>query len=123
MKLWSFQSPTFSLVDGEVRPEKSQFARDYRVAYQGLWDRVGTDQLIWCCTSADDWPMKTGYCQWDLEVPDNRIFRIIDGMVWAGIRGDSYALTPRLRGQLLEQHYNGFLAILMPLTDGWTVKL
>jgi len=67
--------------------------------------------------------MKTGYCQWDLEVPDNRIFRIIDGMVWAGIRGDSYALTPRLRGQLLEQHYNGFLAILMPLTDGWTVKL
>ena len=99
MRLWSYQSPDFSLVEGNVDPDKSQYAQKYKAAYQQLWGIVG-DQIVWCCTSSDDWYQKSGFCEWVLEVPEDRFYRIVDEMVWAGIRRES-CCPQRLRSQLL----------------------
>ena len=87
MELWSYHSPEFSLLQGRVDPTKSKFAQDYPDAYQKLCECLGTDQIVWCCTSRDDWPQKTGYCEWALDVPNGDFFRIVDYMVWNGILG------------------------------------
>jgi hypothetical protein len=113
-------------LQGEVKPEKSTFVQQYRAAYEGLWRRVGTDQFVWCCSSADDWPHKCGYCQWTLEVPEERIFRIVDGMVWAGIRGEPSVLSPRLREELMTvamQRFPGDTDGIYPWVDEQVQKL
>jgi hypothetical protein len=89
MRLWSYHSPDFSLVDGKIDPEKSDHARRYRKAYEELWRRLGTSQFIWCVTSKEGWPRKEGFCEWELEVPKTAFFQIVDSMVWAGIRGEN----------------------------------
>jgi hypothetical protein len=97
MRLWSYQSPDFSLVEGNVDPEKSQYAQKYKAAYQQLWGIVETDQIVWCCTSSGDWYQRA---EWVLEVPEDRFCRIVDEMVWAGIRGESCCIE-KLRQRLL----------------------
>lgn len=99
LNLWSYHSAGFSLVEGQVDPEKSEYARDYRWAYERLWAPLGTDQLIWCCTFGcrDDWP---GSCEWKLNVPEDRVFAIVDNMVWNGILGNDALPPDPLRRQL-----------------------
>ena len=103
MRLWSYQSPVFSLLEGEVKTEKSIFAQLYPTAYQQLWNYVGTDQFIWCCVSPEVW---SGRCEWELEVPENCFFRIIDCMVWAGILGNNCDPPPLLRNHLKQMSLN-----------------
>ena len=132
MRLWSYQSPEFSLVEGRVEPEKSESVRKYRRAYEGLWAKVGTDQLVWCCTSSDDWQPEPGCCEWILEVPERCIFRIVDEMLWAGIRGET-CWPASVRSRLQDEAYAKYadpdradewvgeqIALLVnPLGDPW----
>lgn len=101
VQLWSYHLSDFSLIKGCVDPEKSGHARRYRAAYERLWGILGTAQFIWCCTSRECWRRQSGYCEWQLEVPQNQILRIVDCMVWNGILG-TRAEPPRpLRTELL----------------------
>lgn len=104
MRLWTYHSPAFSLVEGQYDPEKSAFAKQYRFAYKELWDRVGCKEIIWCCTSKDSWPRKNGYREWDLDVPVGSFVEIVDSMVWNGILGnDKTGPSGRLRDWLMAE--------------------
>jgi hypothetical protein len=91
MKLWTWHSSDFSLTQGLVDHARSSFFQTVLgvpSAYQELWLRLGTCQIIWCYTNREE-RHKTGVpqCEWALEVPDDRILRIVDGIVWNHIIG------------------------------------
>jgi hypothetical protein len=100
MKLWTYHSPVFSLVDGVYAPERSKYYSRYHDAYHKLWDCVGTRQLVWCCTADGDWSQKDGYCEWELDVPETSFEKIVDYMVWNGILGNNSGPSKRLRDRL-----------------------
>jgi hypothetical protein len=85
MRLWSYHAEDVSLTEGRVDPSRSEFARQFRAAYEELWRRVRTDQLVWCFVARDPW---AGRVEWELEVPRERFLRIVNNWVWAGIRGE-----------------------------------
>jgi hypothetical protein len=81
-----------------VRPELSKYAQDFPQQYKELWRILKTDQIIWCGTDGD-WPMKGGYEEWSLEVPESALLTIVDEMIWNEILGKKF-FSKRLFDQL-----------------------
>ena len=101
MKLWSYQSPDFSLVDGDYCHDKSEFFKEYPDAYKELWRRVGCREIIWCSIAKTKWRLR---CQWELEVPECRFLKIVDSMVWNGILGhENVEPGETLRSKMLHE--------------------
>jgi hypothetical protein len=92
MRLWSWQQPDFSLTDGRVDLERSEFVltvEGVRKAYRALSERFGTDQFIWCYTEPDSYLTAAGdtRVRWSLEVPPAQIVAFLDCIVWERILG------------------------------------
>ena len=87
MRLWTFHRDGFSIVNDRVNPRKSRFAESFPEQYTRLWERLHSDQFIWCVTDPDDWPIKEGYEEWKLEVPIDRFLAIVHDVVWNGLLG------------------------------------
>lgn len=67
-------------------------------AYARLATCLGTDQIVWCYSRPDEYKKVPGdtRVEWVLDVPDEKILRIIDSWVWERIIG-SNAYSPALR--------------------------
>ena len=100
MMLWSYQRDGFSPVEDCVEPQRSEYATTFPDAYERLWQLVGTDQIVWCVTDPSDWPVKSGYVEWKLDVPTNSFLRVVDTMIWNRILGQPNSPTARLRKKL-----------------------
>jgi hypothetical protein len=132
MKLWSYQLPDFSLVKGKVDPAKSKFAQAYPDAYKALWEHVGTDQIVWCQTSAasSEWH---GRHEWVIDVPTSEFLQVVDFMVWIGILGCAPRPPERLHFELMNKaihrhpddvaatlgYYNNLVEGLQHRDDPW----
>jgi hypothetical protein len=89
MKLWTWHGPDFSLTSGRVDHSRSSYYTDENLpkipcAYAELARRLGTDQIIWCYVSPNEY-IKTSNdtrVEWVLEVPDDKLFSIIDSFIW-----------------------------------------
>lgn len=101
MNLWTYHPPDFSLTEGRVDHQRSEYFRDVNglpEAYRELCSRIGTDdQIIWCYTR-DDGYMPTGIprVEWALDVPMTAIIRFVDEIVWNRILGNRCTLPRSL---------------------------
>lgn len=111
MRLWTYQWPDFRPTDCNVKVNisKSRYAETlpkYRDAYKKLSDRLGTDQIIWCCTRQDEYKYLLGEApmEWELEVPAEQILACISSYVWNKILGvKRFTVSCEIRHQWLTQ--------------------
>lgn len=102
MKLWTWQKPDFSLLDGHVDHERSEYVQSVEglaEAYRELAARIGTSQFVWCNTVAGQravLPCQTEV-QWILDVPREAILRFVDDIVWNRILRIRCAVPTRTR--------------------------
>lgn len=92
MKLWTWHSRGFSLLDGYVDHERSEYVKTVkgaRGAYEELAARVGTTQLVWCYTVEGVHIASRCHTEveWVLNVPTESILRFVDDIVWNRIWG------------------------------------
>ena len=93
MKLWSLHEKGFSITNGRLRHELSDYYNEPNIphvkqAYAELARRLETDQYLWCYTNRAEighWP--TTKVLWQLEVPEDRILAYICDSVWNKILG------------------------------------
>lgn len=106
LKFWTWQTPDFSLTTGHVDVTKSKYHRSMpaiRDAYSELARRLGTDQIVWCYTSPDQyivypWDSKVG---WEIRVTAKHVLGYINSWTWERIIGTK-AHPPELRDQWLQ---------------------
>lgn len=92
MKLWTWQADDSTPTFGDIDPRRPGSYYDmfpkYRPAFERLWDRLGTDQILWCFVDEEEarkpWPHRS---LWALDVPDDSILAVIDPGVWERILG------------------------------------
>jgi hypothetical protein len=122
MKLWTWQSPDFSLTEGHVIPERSDYFQTVLgipKAYRRLWKRFGTDQIIWCYTNADaHYKSPIVETEWSLDVPDAQVLAFVDDLVWNRILGIKCALPRPLCRDWTEEQVAAFWARKAP-PGGW----
>lgn len=109
MQLWTWQSPSFSLLDGCVDHSKSEYldpseydrAETLKTAYRELWRRIGSDQIIWCSTVPQKWQHygNNDRVEWVLDVPERQIICFMDDIIWSYVRGDPCGPPHRLEVQ------------------------
>jgi hypothetical protein len=96
MRLWTWQNPCFSLANKqqEVKsieysiylnhdciPEKEK--NRHKASYQKVWERLGTNQILWCFTQYEDAVdnasveefEKIGCLLWELDAPGDKIIK------------------------------------------------
>lgn len=110
MRLWSWHTPDFSLIEGKVDHTKSKYYRKYPEAYEELHRRLGTDQLIWCYLRREDHTETPITCEtereWELEVPEDEDHVLFtDDLVWNKILGEHFGFPPRLlRNEVMKRN-------------------
>ena len=92
MRVWTWHKPDFSLLDGQVNHERSEYVQTVlgvREAYHELVKRLGTDQFIWCHTKPNQRIIlpHDSEVEWILEVPSTEILAFTDDVVWNRILG------------------------------------
>jgi hypothetical protein len=92
MQLWTWHKPDFSLLEGRVDHEKSEYVQTVegvREAYRELVKRIGTDQFIWCYTKSNQRIVLPHHTEkeWILEVPSTKILKFVDDIIWNRILG------------------------------------
>ena len=96
MKLWTHHSSTFRIDDPHLTIDASlgQYCQDeerdfkYREVLPQLWEFVGTDQFLWCCTVRDQIVRMTesiDLVEWEPEVPMSQIVAFYRVQVWDDI--------------------------------------
>jgi hypothetical protein len=142
MQLWTWHSPTFSLLEGRVDPTKSSYAKTvpkYLSVREELCRRLGTDdQIVWCSTKADHTLTTIEEAEWVLEVPDAAILALMNDWVWNLILGlkpfppkhlsdqwhdegiDLFPYDQIARQRFLDEQYEKFQAGLAPNGDPWS---
>lgn len=86
INLWSYQKNGFDLTSGTVDHSKSRYFAEHKGHFEKLWGILGTNQIVWCCNSADDWS-SDDFEEWQLQVPETSTLTIVNSMVWNGILG------------------------------------
>lgn len=145
MRLWTWHSPNFSLINGSVDWNKSEYYQQdagLRAAYLELRCRLSTDQLIWCYTNREDrLAHDDGRVEWTLDVPKESIIAFVDNYVWNRLLGktrvtvsdhirlkwknealSTYPHLPKKRHEFVEQKYVEFWSRPAP-TEGWWQSL
>src|SRR5262245_49835526 len=106
MRLWTWQTPDHSLLGGCVVPERSEYvltAPGLLEAYQELASRLGTDQLVWCCTlPSENWRL-TERIEWVLDVPSRNVLGFVDDIVWNRIFKRQCTLPDSIRHSWMTQ--------------------
>jgi len=108
MRLWTWQNPDFSLANKQQKvqsleysyylnaPTISKKAKErHKVAYQKVWERLGTDQILWCFTqyevavnklsSIKEFEEIRGCLLWELDAPEDKIIRYCNA-AWECLR-------------------------------------
>lgn len=113
MKLWTWHKHRFSLIDGCVDHERSEYVQTVpgvRQAYRELAYHIGTDQIIWCYTSPVQYIQLSCHTEveWVLDVPSKQILRFVDDIIWNRIIGRRCALLPLMRFQWKDEALRRF---------------
>jgi len=95
VKLWTFQSPNFSLTEGSVIHQKSAYyqeSEEVQTAYPKLWkliapphnDRIHSrGQILWYETVEQKPSNRPGdVLLWEVDVPELEIIAFVDSVVW-----------------------------------------
>ena len=102
VKLWTWHKPDFSLLDGHVDHQRSEYVQTVQGvadAYRKLAARIGTGKIVWCYTVPHQrtvLPCHTDV-EWILAVPRESILRFVDDIVWNRILGIRCALPSKIR--------------------------
>jgi hypothetical protein len=101
MRLWTWHTPDFSLLEGSVDHSRSVYFQTHPgvpAAYRELAKRLGTDQLVWCYTAPNQhhYIASDNKVEWELDVPDGEIVALIDAVAWSRIIGQNLAITREL---------------------------
>ncbi len=105
LRLWTVQSPCFSLTERCVDHSKSKYYRNtpgVKDAYPELWCRlqIPDGQVVWCCTDERDVVRTTEkMIEWELYVPGQEIICFIDDLVWNRILGSKCAVRREMYDQ------------------------
>jgi hypothetical protein len=96
MRLWTWQNPDFSLANKQQKVESIKYSiylnHDYiaeeqrnrhKTAYQKVWERLGSDQILWCFTryeeAIDEASIEEfgnrGYLLWEIDTPEDKIIK------------------------------------------------
>lgn len=89
VRLWSYHAPNFSLTSGRVNWSLSKHYNTIKSApsaYAELAKNLGTDQIIWCCTTKDEHASSSN-AEWELDVPREKIIAVVDEQIWNRILG------------------------------------
>lgn len=94
MQLWTYHPAGFA-VDNlplPIDPAKGRHWNEpslmYKAAVQALFQKIGTDQFLWCCSVRDAFPpisYATDPIEWELNVPEVQILAFISEPVWDDI--------------------------------------
>ena len=106
MKLWTFHRDGFSPAVGPVDPLRSKYAQQYSAQYQRLWSILSTDQIVWCMSDPDQWPIEAGYIKWQFDVPQDAFLAIVDEMVWNGLLEIECEAPDPIRNRLYEEAFS-----------------
>jgi hypothetical protein len=99
MQLWTWQKKCFSLSKGKIDSQKhSPYLNDpnipkserqrFQKVYAKLWEQLGTNQFLWCYTQEEAAKSEQskleykGEVLWEIDMPENQIFRIVCGVAW-----------------------------------------
>ena len=89
MNLWTFQGTGHSLTNGRVDVRRSPYWDDpkYRHAAGKLFEKLGTDQLIWCVGEPTElFRTAEQPIRWRLDVPESMIIEVLDTDTWRELR-------------------------------------
>lgn len=105
MKLWSWQTPDFSLVRGTVDHAKGEYYRDtpnVPEAYDRLSQRVGTKDWIFCYIRRENHMVLSNgnRCEWELDIPQDQILCFLDDVFWNSILDIRCMLSPERRNKI-----------------------
>jgi hypothetical protein len=107
MRLWTWQNPNFVITDPNMPVESKTYSKCLNVnrpsgkankhlkEYEKLWSILGTDQFHWYFTDREEatsnisMTVYKGAFLWEIEVPENLVFKRICGMAWHLILDDS----------------------------------
>ena len=103
MRLWTWQTKDIRLTEGKLDYRLSPFyldkaGPDIQNAYKRLFETLGTDQIHWCYTDAEEAakPWKNRVI-WEIEVRESDV-RIVCSSVWCKIIGDkTFGPSSKLR--------------------------
>ena len=118
--LWSWHERSFDLRHGEVRYKDGEYYRTVpgvKYAYAILHERVGTDQLIWCCCrrSAHTDARTSTKVEWSLRVPERALCAAVNDELW-----DDLVWNPKPKSDLV---WNDAIVVGTKLEDGYTVLI
>jgi hypothetical protein len=95
MQLWTHHPSTFrlDLPDLKLDPKRGSYWRikdesfRYRELAPRLWEMIGTDQFVWCCTIRD-WFMNSedaDLVEWEINSPPSRVLAFVRSPVWEAL--------------------------------------
>lgn len=117
MRLWTWQNRKFDITDLNMPVESKTHSKYLNVnlrlpgvanqhlkKYEKLWSILKTDQFLWYYTDIEEATNSSslveyqGNVLWEIEVPENRIFKRICGVAWhwiiSGSSGSNTSLPP-----------------------------
>lgn len=113
MKLWTWQNPDFDITDPSQKVDSlnnSQYLlvdeysdleaiERHKQAYQYLWDKYQTDQILWCYSSFETATSNgarhyKGMDLWELDIPNSFVLDTICEVAWHWILTDSNCAYP-----------------------------
>ncbi len=102
MKLWTWQSKDFSIIDPSKKVDSLKYSpylaeqipeserqRFFKV-YKKLWDLIGTCQFHWYSTNKKDVgnpECHKGKLLWEVDLPQDRIFKVVCSSAWFRLIG------------------------------------
>lgn len=97
MKLWTWQTRDFSLHNGLIDHNKSEYVQNKELyisdANKKLFSLLGTNQVIWCYTrKKQPWRKRV---EWSLDVPLGDILAFCDDTIWCRIIKQEHFEPPR----------------------------
>lgn len=128
VRLWTWQNPNFVITDRNMRVESKTHSKCLNVnsrlpgaanqhlkGYEKLWSVLKTDQFLWYYTDREEATNSSslvkyqGEVLWEIEIPENRVFKRICEMAWHRILYGSSA------GRLsLSPIFDNFFKRLLP---------
>jgi hypothetical protein len=107
--LWTIHSSDFSLTDGRVDHNKSEYylnTPNVKEAYHELWHKlqISDGQIVWCYTDEND-IVKSGVkkVKYELNVPKSEVICFVDDLVWNRILDRKCNVTKNMRNQWFDE--------------------
>jgi len=119
MRLWTWQSKDFSIIDSKLKVDSLEYSRylaeripepersRFLSLYQRLWAILRTDQYHWYYTEEKDAKSEEskleytkGEILWEVKVPIDDIFKIVCSVAWNRLRKKEPYLTQAIREYL-----------------------